>query len=380
MLGLALRNLLVRKARTALALTGLTISIFGIIALISVSSGIQALLEETLALAPGLTILQKNVMSLAFSALPAEMEKPLEDVPGVSAASAQVWHPAFSIEGENIMMKGDPFNVYVVLGVDLAGIRRFREGGPILSHIAEGRGLAEGAAEALIPRAAARRFKKKVGDRLRLFDRELEVVGIFEAGSLFFDRCIVVPLPIARAFAGRSPSLVSSFYAELDPGADPAAVAAAVEARFPHAQAWTGEEVSRETGELWAQVDVLLFAIASIAVVVGVVGIVNTMLMSVIERTTELGVLRATGWTRRDVVQLILVESAGLGLLGGALGCAAGAALVALAGAFLPLRPVAPPALLGLSFLLAVGLGVIGGIYPAWRAARLDPIEAIRSH
>jgi putative ABC transport system permease protein len=205
------------------------------------------------------------------------------------------------------------------------------------------------------------------------------VVGIFHSGSLFFDRCLVVPLAIARAIAGKGPELVSAYYAELEPGADAAAVARRVEARVPGTNAWTSDAVTEETAQVWDEVDLFLSAIASIAVLVGAVGIVNTMLMSVIERTGELGVLRATGWTRRDVVRLILVESAALGVLGGVLGCGLGAALVAVAGALLPLRPVVTPGLAAASFGLAVALGVLGGLYPAWRAARLDPIEAIRT-
>lgn len=379
MLGLALRNLLVRKARTALALLGLTIAILGIIALISVSSGIQALMRETLALVPGITVLQKDVMSLAFSSLPLATGDELERVPGVHAASAQVWYPAFEVEGVKLMLKGDPFNLFLVCGADMSRAARFREAGPIIRGLREGRNIRDDAPEILISRAAAERFKKKLGDRITVQGRELEVVGIFHSGSLFFDRCLVVPISLARAIAGKKPELCSSFYAEVDEGADARKVAGEVEARIPGTNAWTNDQVTQETEHLWAEVDYFLFAIASIAVLVGAVGIINTMLMSVIERTGELGVLRATGWTRRDVMRLVLLESAGLGLAGGALGCGAGAGIVALAGALLPLRPVVTPALVLGSFALAVGLGVVGGLYPAWRAARLNPIEAIRT-
>src|SRR5256885_14742323 len=99
MLRLALRNLLVRKARTGLSLIGLTVAILGIIALISVSRGIQALLRETLSMIPGLIVLQRDVPSLGFSTVPQAFGAELEKVEGVDWAAPQVWYPAFEVEG-----------------------------------------------------------------------------------------------------------------------------------------------------------------------------------------------------------------------------------------------------------------------------------------
>jgi putative ABC transport system permease protein len=371
MLRLALRNLLVRKARTGLSLIGLTVAILGIIALISVSRGVQALLRDTLSHIPGLIVLQRDVPSLGFSTVSLGLGADLERLDGVAWAAPQVWYPAFEVEGQNLILKGDPFNMYAVLGGDV------RRAAPI--DELDGRWLDPAKAEVVIPRLAAERFHKKIGDRLHLVGRDVEVVGVFRSGSFVFDRCILTPLGLAREIAGKEAGFASSFYVEPAEGTDLAVLAKRIEERFPETHAWTTEEVNKETGQLWAAVDAALLAIASIAVFVGAVGIVNTMLMSVLERTGELGVLRATGWTRRDVMRLIVAESAALGVIGGFLGCGVGAALVAVAGALLPVKPVVTPGLLALSMALAVLLGGLGGLYPAWRAARLDPIEAIRT-
>ena len=157
------------------------------------------------------------------------------------------------------------------------------------------------------------------------------------------------------------------------------AVAAAIEESLPGVRARTTADTSRDFTRVWGEVDLLLAAIAAIAVAVGAIGIVNTMLMSVIERTREFGVLRAVGWRRRDVVRLVLLESALLGAVGGVVGCGLGAVSVALASRWLPLQPVASPFLLLSCLGLALGLGALGGVYPAWRAASLNPIEAIRT-
>jgi putative ABC transport system permease protein len=127
----------------------------------------------------------------------------------------------------------------------------------------------------------------------------------------------------------------------------------------------------------------LLGGVVSIALVVGGIGIMNIMLVSVSERTREIGVRKAIGAKRRDILVQFLVEAATLGLLGGALGIALGyvgglfareviSIFVDFPAIHVPLWAVA----LSLGFSGAVGL--VSGLYPAWKAARLDPIEALR--
>ena len=190
---------------------------------------------------------------------------------------------------------------------------------------------------------------------------------------------MVVPQTIARELSRKPEGQVSAYYLELEEDVSGAAVAATIEEVIPDVRARTTADTSRDFTQVWGEVDLLLAAIAAIAVAVGAIGIVNTMLMSVIERTREFGVLRAIGWRRRDILRLVLLESALLGAAGGVIGCGLGAGGVALASQWLPLQPVASPLLLMSCLGLALGLGTLGGIYPAWRAASLNPIEAIRA-
>jgi putative ABC transport system permease protein len=110
------------------------------------------------------------------------------------------------------------------------------------------------------------------------------------------------------------------------------------------------------------------------------VGIVNTMLMSVTERFIEFGILKANGWTNGEVLRLIAFESALLGFCGGVLGSLLGWIATQLINAHWPTRIhlFASPKLLVFSLAFSTALGILGGLYPALRASRMPPMEAIR--
>jgi putative ABC transport system permease protein len=122
--------------------------------------------------------------------------------------------------------------------------------------------------------------------------------------------------------------------------------------------------------------------IVFMAVFLGAVGMLNTMLMSVLERTREIGVLRALGWQRRQVVGMILREALVLGAVGGVCGILLGMGLVwalqqiPFIGSML--EPSYEAALLARAMVMALVAGTIGGLYPSWRATRMRPVEALR--
>ena len=124
----------------------------------------------------------------------------------------------------------------------------------------------------------------------------------------------------------------------------------------------------------------LLLLIISLALIVGSVGILNTMLMSTTERFAEFGILRTNGWSRGDVLHLVLAESVSLGVLAGVVGCLLALGGVTIVNRYLEhgLQLALTPGLLASGLGLAAALGALGGLYPAWRASRLAPMETIR--
>ena len=159
------------------------------------------------------------------------------------------------------------------------------------------------------------------------------------------------------------------------------AVADRIEADFPHLVAVPpGEFTARFSGQL-AIIDDFIVIITLIALTVGVLGVLNTMMMSVSERTREIGMLRALGWSRARVMKTILLEGMLLSILGGLVGLALGVAgtellLAKFAETYLIAKYVASTFVKG--GIVAILVGVLAALYPAFRASNLRPVEALR--
>ena len=128
--------------------------------------------------------------------------------------------------------------------------------------------------------------------------------------------------------------------------------------------------------------DVMINSLVMLTMIVGGIVMMNAMLMSVFERTQEIGVLRALGWRRRRIISMIVIESLALGVFSTLAGIVIGVGLNYLflltPGMGVFLEPDYPPIMFAQVLALAIVLGVVGGLYPAWRAAGLRPVEALR--
>jgi putative ABC transport system permease protein len=396
----AWRNLLTRPLRTILALIGLSIPILGVLGLFSLSNGLRDLVGDTLSRIEGLMILRENTPSPVFSRIPVGLSAELKKIPGIRAIAPEVWGVAPAIEGRGMLLsaliKGK--NAYaslldqpVIAGQDILAHQNLHSAvfPRALKEKGEGRFLLpedKGKPRIVISRKIASQHPdahghpKKLGDTLRIGGKPFEIIGIFETGSLILDVVIVMDIEAARDLLNEPKDSVSCIYVE---GVDPAknaALSAAIEQAHPGVDARSMSESQANFSALLGQVDTFLLMTVSLALMVGIVGIVNTMLMSTTERFIEFGVLRTNGWSQADILRLVTLESAYLGLLSGVLGCALAWLGAVVANQFLTggMRLGLTPALLGLGLGLSVVMGTLGGLYPAWRAASLVPMEAIR--
>ncbi|MFH1108764.1 MAG: ABC transporter permease [Planctomycetota bacterium] len=142
---------------------------------------------------------------------------------------------------------------------------------------------------------------------------------------------------------------------------------------------FTQDQFKQQLGQVALIFGVVLYSIAGISIVVGAIGIMNIMLVSVTERTREIGVRIAVGARRFDILKQFLAEASIISMFGGSLGIVCGWAIANFLSEFTQVIEVyTPPIIIALALLMAVMVGIVSGIYPAIRAARLDPVQALR--
>jgi putative ABC transport system permease protein len=396
----AWRNLLTRPLRTVLALVGLSIPILGVLGLFCLSDGMRDLVGDTLSRIEGLIILRDNVPSPVFSHVPVGMVEDLKRMRGIRAVAPEIWGIAPTIEGRGMLVSGllsgkkvinSLLEQPVIAGQDIVAHQNLRSAvfPRALKEKGEGRFLEpsdRGKPNVVISRKIAGQHPdaqgrpKKVGDTLRIGGKPFQIVGIYETGSMILDIIIIMDINTARTVLNEPADSISCIYVEGNDRADNAALAAGIEKAHPGFDARSMNEAQANFSSLMGQIDTFLMMTVSLALTVGIVGIINTMLMSTTERFVEFGVLRTNGWSQMDILRLITFESAFLGLLAGLVGCLMAWVGTMVANQFISggIHLGVTPTLLALGIGLSVMMGTLGGLYPAWRAARLIPMDAIR--
>jgi putative ABC transport system permease protein len=233
----------------------------------------------------------------------------------------------------------------------------------------------------VIDKAMADKFGYKIGSTITIQDQEFTITGTTKQmsmgmGLVFLDIDKALPL---------NDNKVSSVTASTK--GDPESVKKDVESQVPGTMALTQSDFTKQIDDMMNGIMLFIGAIASIGLIVGVISIVNIMLVNVTERTREIGVLKAIGFTNHEVLGSILVEAGFLGFIGAVIGLILAAVLLQLAIIFfgpqlgmedINLLYMLPPWLIVAVIGGATLLSMLAGLYPAWKASRLNVVEALR--
>ncbi len=367
---LVIKNLLRRRIRTVLSILGIALGIAAIVAFHAIGrgfkSGINRFMRDSGA---QLLVVNKTVQDPAFSRISAEDQAFLRTVPGVEHLS----RGTFSIASPRGLRAGQGIVALLVFG-RTPGDRLLEKYRGNL----QGR-LLSASDEIMLGSVAAEKLGLKPGDSLELFDRTFRVTGIYETGVSFETVGAVICNKVLQEELHIGDAIAMGFL-YLEEGTDGNRVRDAIESAKPHLSAIRSDQFSDYYNQL-EYIDWFVWVVSLVSVAVGGLGVLNTMLMSVSERTREIGTLRAVGWSRGRVLRLILSEGTLISVVGGLLGLAAGAAGAELLIRWAPqgfLDAEYTLLLFGQAFSVAVLLGFAGALYPALQASRLSPIEALK--
>jgi putative ABC transport system permease protein len=359
-IGLVRKNLLRRPMRTLLTSAGVAIGVGLIVALLSISAGAEQTAGDLIHIGRSdFGLFQSGVSDATRSLLPVALEQRIDSDPGV-AQTARIFLLVTKVQGmDSSLVFGLAPNQFPSRRLTLVSGNR---------------------SGALVGDNGARAFKVHPGSTIDVDGHRFRVSGIYHSGDAFEDQGVVLPLPAVQALANR-PGEVTTIAVTVKLGQTPQTVASRLEKKYGiSAIVEPGQAVKVDTSSRLI-VDVG-WVISALALIVGGIGVMNTMAMSVFERIREIGILRAVGWSSRRIAALIISEAIGISLVALAIGLVLGV----LAAHFFTTQTglstlVSPKFTLGVfawGLAFALGVGILGAVYPTWRALSLSPIEALR--
>jgi putative ABC transport system permease protein len=384
---LALSRLRTSRVRAALTMLGVIIGVASVVALVGVGQGTTASITTRLA-GLGTNLLTVNPSTGGgTSTLTLDDAEALTGVSGVAAVAPELQTTA-------TVASGDTTTSTSIVGTtaDYATVRAFSVWqGTFLSRVDVERDLRV----AVLGASAADDLEldaSSIGSEISIGGLPFEVIGILQpkGGSGFQnpDDQIMVPIgAVSKYFvAGSTVRTIGVSVATVE-GMDAATTAITALLRERHSLAATDDadfsildqaQLLETASSISGTLTLLLGGIASISLVVGGIGIMNIMLVSVRERTREIGIRKAIGARGRDILAQFLIEALTLSLLGGVIGVAVGLGVSAAIGRIAGWGFALNPLTIAVALVFSLAVGVVFGVWPARQAARLDPISALR--
>ncbi len=373
-----LKNVFRRKVRTALTTFGVAVAIAAVVSLLSITGGYEKSSKEMYAnRGVDLVVVRAGVANRSTSTLDESAAKLLRALPNVGKVA-----PALSekVSVESGSLVSVPVNGWPTDSFAFDSLT-----------VIEGRKLESGDKHAvMLGKELANRLKKTIGDEVQIESEEFKVVGITSSATMLDNNAAVISLRDLQEMMERS-GQVSEFQVALAKDLpNKKAVIVSVREAIEKLKDDEGVPlglVAQETEEFINsdnQIRVahaMAWTTSAIALIVGSIGMLNTMIVSVLERTQEIGILRAIGWRKSRIMRMILAESFSLSFLGCVLGTLLAALLIRVLLQFptakMLVRGDITPEVMIIGLVMSVLVGLVGGAYPALCGASLPPTEAL---
>lgn len=367
--------------RTSLTILGVMLAIAFTVALLSFSEGFIITTKQTMGrLGEHINALPQETAYHPFplveaygATLPQEVIRKIKDIENVKEA-----YPIFT---STLMLGPDMTSFMALNGITPSFLTDLR---PHLK-IEKGRLLKEGDKDVLVVGAlVAKTQKLDLGSKVNIKGKDLEVIGILQpSGAVLEDFIVYAPLETIQGLFDSPGKITSIAITVYDP--DRASeTAKAITDSIPGVVARTLEETLEQVMGFLNLARAMDMGTASIAILIGILFVLTTMMMAVSERVREIGTMRAIGASRGFIFRLILSESVILCLIAGILGCFGGFFLsklltFAISQAFdLPFPAIISPRILLWGIIIALFIGALSGLYPAWRISRANIVESLR--
>lgn len=371
-LTLVTKNLLRRPGRLALTTLGMALAVAAIVALVGLAEGFERSFRE-LYNRRGIDMVVQHAggVMMLTRGVDESLRPRIEQVAGVREV----------IGGLTDVVSLEKFSLYAVI------VNGYPADSPLFDRVTvtSGRRLQTGdKGRMMIGKILAANTGTKVGDALDIYGEPYEIVGIFESFSVYENGSVFLLLSELQRLTDR-PGKVTGFListTEPDDAKFVEDVRARVEKLAPSISVSLAADLVRSVSQ-FRVARAAAWTTSAIAILIGVAGTLNTMMMSVFERVREIGTLRAIGWRKGRVVALVLCEALLISLLAAVLGTGVGIATIRLMTYWPKVSGLIggslPPLVIVEGCLVALLIGVLGAAYPAYWASKLSPVQAMRA-
>ena len=383
---MSFRNLKRRRLRTVFTISGILVGIALMVVLLAMLNGMDTRLNEQVRGLTGadLTVYNSTTQSGGGQGSQSFIIQPydninetnaeiIKNISGVDAVSSTLTFNGFAKSSNDTQLRingiePDSYN-YVAGGINVVNGSSLKQGDN--NSIVIGKSVSTALGIGIGEKISIGRNEK--------YTKEFTVVGIYETGMGIMDAAGYISLDAAQNLEGKEGQVSNIQVKTKDPN-EVDEITNVIPQKVHGVKVITQKSIIQKMTDMLNTIQIFVSSLGLIALLAGSFGVINTMLMSVYERTREIGILKAIGSRNIVIMKMFLVEAVLIGVISSTLGCVLGTIIIYT----LPLTndimaPIISPSIIGIAMALGIAVSTIAGIYPAWRASKMNIVEAIKN-